>query len=293
MFGGSQSALVGIRKGLPGRQEKRSGGSNLWLSVSSPSHCSRTSCNVYRSSQWWKTWAKSATPFLRLTFLASASSAEITTNASARIVANSVTQSERIAIYTFPFTLSFSLSSRPICTCGALNSRVSLEAQTAQAGRELSGTEHIDLRGIVTDIGMQESKCRACRCGCSGWPRCSASAESRWGCPGLPWTAWELVRRPPSSMTTSECSSLIRVIGRSFRVGGVSGLCKHLEEIERMTIRDIQAHLERALGTVLSHHTISNNIEAVAEEVKARQGRPLEKGRIPLVVANSLSCLLA
>src|SRR5215211_784270 len=60
MFGGSQSALVGIRKGLPGRQEKRSGGSNPWLSV----------------------------------------------------------------------------SSRPICTCGALNSRVSLEAQTAQAGRD-------------------------------------------------------------------------------------------------------------------------------------------------------------
>src|SRR5829696_6927931 len=203
MFGGSQSALVGIRKGRPGLQEKRSGGANrlpvLWWKVGGHAPV----------ASW--TQEKVAVPFLRLTFLASASSAEITTKASARIVANSVTLSERMAIDTFPVTVRFSLSSRPICTCGALNSRVSLEAQTAQAGRELSGTEHIDLRGIVTDIGMQESKCRACRCGCSGWPRCSASAESRWGCPGLPWTAWELVRRPPSSMTTSECSSLIRV----------------------------------------------------------------------------------
>jgi hypothetical protein len=102
-----------------------------------------------------------------------------------------------------------------------------------------------------------------------------------------------LVRRPAFFNDNLGVLVAYKVIGRSFWVGGVSGLCKHLEEIERMTIRDIQAHLERALGTVLSHHTISNNIEAVAEEVKARQGRPLEKGRIPLVVANSLSCLLA
>ena len=43
-----------------------------------------------------------------------------------------------------------------------------------------------------------------------------------------------------------------------------------------MTIRDIQAHLERTLGTELSHETISNITEAVAEEVKAWQTRPLE-----------------
>ena len=43
-----------------------------------------------------------------------------------------------------------------------------------------------------------------------------------------------------------------------------------------MTIRDIQAHLERTLGTELSHETISNITDAVAEEVLAWQARPLE-----------------
>ena len=43
-----------------------------------------------------------------------------------------------------------------------------------------------------------------------------------------------------------------------------------------MTIRDIQAHLERTLGTELSHETIANITDAVAEEVKAWQARPLE-----------------
>jgi putative transposase len=43
-----------------------------------------------------------------------------------------------------------------------------------------------------------------------------------------------------------------------------------------MTIRDIQAHLERTLGTQLSHETISNITDAVGEEVKAWQSRPLE-----------------
>ena len=43
-----------------------------------------------------------------------------------------------------------------------------------------------------------------------------------------------------------------------------------------MTIRDIQAHLERTLGTELSHETISNITDAVLEEVKAWQARPLE-----------------
>jgi putative transposase len=46
-----------------------------------------------------------------------------------------------------------------------------------------------------------------------------------------------------------------------------------------MTIRDIQAHLERTLGTELSHETISIITEAMAEEVKAWHGRPLEAGR--------------
>jgi putative transposase len=43
-----------------------------------------------------------------------------------------------------------------------------------------------------------------------------------------------------------------------------------------MTIRDIQAHLERTLGTQLSHETISNVTDAVAEEVLAWQSRPLD-----------------
>ena len=46
-----------------------------------------------------------------------------------------------------------------------------------------------------------------------------------------------------------------------------------------MTIRDIQAHLERTLGTQLSHETISNITDAVAEEVKAWQSRPIYPGR--------------
>jgi len=43
-----------------------------------------------------------------------------------------------------------------------------------------------------------------------------------------------------------------------------------------MTIRDIQHHLSATLGTELSHETISNVTEAVAEQVKAWQSRPLE-----------------
>jgi len=43
-----------------------------------------------------------------------------------------------------------------------------------------------------------------------------------------------------------------------------------------MTLRDIQHHLARMLGTDLSHETISKIIDAVAEEVKAWQARPLE-----------------
>ena len=43
-----------------------------------------------------------------------------------------------------------------------------------------------------------------------------------------------------------------------------------------MTIRDIQHHLAATLGTELSHETISNVTEAVADEVAAWQTRPLE-----------------
>ncbi|WP_420481602.1 IS256 family transposase [Actinopolymorpha pittospori] len=44
-----------------------------------------------------------------------------------------------------------------------------------------------------------------------------------------------------------------------------------------MTVRDIQHHLARTLGTDLSHETISKVTDAVAEEVKAWQSRPLEE----------------
>jgi len=43
-----------------------------------------------------------------------------------------------------------------------------------------------------------------------------------------------------------------------------------------MTVRDIQAHLARTLGTDLSHETIANVTDAVLEEVKAWQARPLD-----------------
>jgi putative transposase len=44
-----------------------------------------------------------------------------------------------------------------------------------------------------------------------------------------------------------------------------------------MTVRDIQHHLERTLGTELSHDTISKITDGVSEEVKAWQTRPLEE----------------
>jgi putative transposase len=59
------------------------------------------------------------------------------------------------------------------------------------------------------------------------------------------------------------------------RLGGLSDMIISLYA-GGMTIRDIQAHLERTLGTELSHETISNITEAVAEEVKVWQTRPLE-----------------
>ena len=44
-----------------------------------------------------------------------------------------------------------------------------------------------------------------------------------------------------------------------------------------MTVRDIQHHLARTLGTELSHDTISKITDAVLDEVKAWQSRPLEE----------------
>jgi putative transposase len=44
-----------------------------------------------------------------------------------------------------------------------------------------------------------------------------------------------------------------------------------------MTVRDIQHHLARTIGTELSHETISNITDVVLEEVKAWQNRPLDE----------------
>ncbi len=54
-----------------------------------------------------------------------------------------------------------------------------------------------------------------------------------------------------------------------------------------MTVRDIQHHLARTLGTELSHETISKITDAVLEEVKAWQARPLD-ALYPIVYFDAL-----
>ncbi|MCW2621130.1 MAG: transposase mutator type [Frankiales bacterium] len=54
-----------------------------------------------------------------------------------------------------------------------------------------------------------------------------------------------------------------------------------------MTVRDIQHHLARTLGTELSHDTISRITDAVLDEVKAWQNRPLE-AIYPIVYIDAL-----
>jgi len=54
-----------------------------------------------------------------------------------------------------------------------------------------------------------------------------------------------------------------------------------------MTVRDIQHHLARTIGTDLSHETISKVTDAVVEEVKAWQSRPLEE-IYPIVYLDAL-----
>ncbi len=54
-----------------------------------------------------------------------------------------------------------------------------------------------------------------------------------------------------------------------------------------MTVRDIQHHLARTLGTELSHDTISKITDAVLEEVKDWQHRPLEE-IYPIVYLDAL-----
>jgi putative transposase len=54
-----------------------------------------------------------------------------------------------------------------------------------------------------------------------------------------------------------------------------------------MTVRDIAHHLERTLGTELSHDTISKITDSVLDEVKAWQARPLEE-IYPIVYLDAL-----
>jgi putative transposase len=54
-----------------------------------------------------------------------------------------------------------------------------------------------------------------------------------------------------------------------------------------MTVRDIQHHFARTLGTELSHETIANVTDAVLDEVAAWQARPLEE-IYPIVYLDAL-----
>src|SRR3954469_10122987 len=60
------------------------------------------------------------------------------------------------------------------------------------------------------------------------------------------------------------------------RLGGLDDIIVSLYA-GGMTVRDIQHHLARTIGTELSHETISNITDAVLEEVKAWQNRPLDE----------------
>ena len=77
----------------------------------------------------------------------------------------------------------------------------------------------------------------------------------------------------PRDRNSSFASALVPKGAR--RLGGLEDMIISLYA-GGMTVRDIQHHLAATLGTELSHETISNVTEAVAEEVTAWQSRPLE-----------------
>ena len=70
------------------------------------------------------------------------------------------------------------------------------------------------------------------------------------------------------------------------RLGGLDDMIVSLYA-GGMTVRDIQHHLARTVGTELSHETISKITDAVVEEVKAWQARPLEP-IYPIVYVDAL-----
>lgn len=73
---------------------------------------------------------------------------------------------------------------------------------------------------------------------------------------------------------------------RARRLGGLDEMIISLYA-GGMTVRDIQHHLARTLGTELSHDTISRITDAVLEEVKAWQNRPLEE-LYPIIYLDAL-----
>ena len=70
------------------------------------------------------------------------------------------------------------------------------------------------------------------------------------------------------------------------RIGGLDEMIISLYA-GGMTVRDIQAHLARTIGTELSHETISKITDAVLDEVKAWQARPLEE-LYPIIYLDAL-----
>ena len=70
------------------------------------------------------------------------------------------------------------------------------------------------------------------------------------------------------------------------RLGGLNDMIISLYA-GGMTVRDIQAHLARTVGTELSHDTISKITDVVLEEVKAWQTRPLDE-LDPIVYVDAL-----
>jgi putative transposase len=83
----------------------------------------------------------------------------------------------------------------------------------------------------------------------------------------------DVVLDQPRDRNSSFASALVPKGAR--RLGGLEDMIISLYA-GGMTIRDIQHHLAATLGTELSHETISNVTDAVADEVLAWQSRPLE-----------------
>ena len=56
-----------------------------------------------------------------------------------------------------------------------------------------------------------------------------------------------------------------------------------------LTTRDIAEWLAQTYGAKISHETVANITDSVTELVKTWRSRPLDEGRIPLIVANQLA----